>query len=313
MTGFSRGIPLPTSSARIRCVSIVLILSHGHHPGNTGLQLRNINRLGARTDIDSEPMFFSCPGRVLNLLPMKGDRCSGSHGAEPVWVELARHSEFGHCTFRIHRSDDQGVRTGYGLSPGLPLRATHESEGGKAVPVGPCVTRRSLGLWMATALVIGNMIGSPVFLLRARWPRMEELASSPGCSPGTGAVALVFSRLGRAFPKTGVPYAYSRRAFGDFIGFPKCLGSSAQCAGLGPPHRNRPGSLPGSFFRRRRIEQVYRRADCDCRDLDPDGNQHPGSSGKAHGFRYYDKYLVPLFAIGVIGIFSSPGPIPNRC
>jgi amino acid transporter len=31
----------------------------------------------------------------------------------------------------------------------------------------PAASRRSLGLWMATALVIGNMIGSGVFLLPA--------------------------------------------------------------------------------------------------------------------------------------------------
>jgi APA family basic amino acid/polyamine antiporter len=32
-------------------------------------------------------------------------------------------------------------------------------------------------------------------------------------------LALVFARLGRAYPKTGGPYVYARRAFGDVIGF----------------------------------------------------------------------------------------------
>jgi APA family basic amino acid/polyamine antiporter len=36
---------------------------------------------------------------------------------------------------------------------------------------------------------------------------------------GAVLLALVFARLGRAFPLTGGPYAYSRRAFGDFVGF----------------------------------------------------------------------------------------------
>jgi len=79
---------------------------------------------------------------------------------------------------------------------------------------------------MATALVIGNMIGSGVFLLPS------SLASYGGISivawgfTAIGAIllALVFARLGRAFPQTGGPYAYSRRAFGDFIGFQTAWG-----------------------------------------------------------------------------------------
>ena len=38
---------------------------------------------------------------------------------------------------------------------------------------------------------------------------------------GIGAMllALVFATLGRAYPRTGGPYVYAHRAFGDFIGF----------------------------------------------------------------------------------------------
>jgi len=38
---------------------------------------------------------------------------------------------------------------------------------------------------------------------------------------GIGAMllALVFANLGRAYPRTGGPYHYARRAFGDFVGF----------------------------------------------------------------------------------------------
>lgn len=87
--------------------------------------------------------------------------------------------------------------------------------------------RRSLGLWMATALVVGNMIGSGVFLLPS------SLAAEAGpisivalVLTGIGAMllALVFANLGKAFPRTGGPYAYSRRAFGDFIGFQTAWG-----------------------------------------------------------------------------------------
>jgi APA family basic amino acid/polyamine antiporter len=91
----------------------------------------------------------------------------------------------------------------------------------RAGPARPHL-KRSLGLWMATALVIGNMVGSGVFLLPA------SLAGEAGpvsivalALTGVGAMllALVFARLGSAYPRTGGPYAYARRAFGDFIGF----------------------------------------------------------------------------------------------
>lgn len=78
-----------------------------------------------------------------------------------------------------------------------------------------------LGLWMCTALVVGNMIGSGVFLLPA------SLAGYGGISvfgwlisaAGASLLALVFSRLSRRVPKAGGPYAYTRRGFGDFAGF----------------------------------------------------------------------------------------------
>jgi APA family basic amino acid/polyamine antiporter len=82
--------------------------------------------------------------------------------------------------------------------------------------------RRSLGLWMAVALVIGNMVGSGIFTLPA------SLAGEAGPASilslvftGLGAMllALVFANLGRAYPKTGGPYHFARRAFGDFVGF----------------------------------------------------------------------------------------------
>ena len=82
--------------------------------------------------------------------------------------------------------------------------------------------KRSLGLWMATALVVGNMVGSGIFLLPA------SLAGEAGpvsviamLLTGVGAMLLagVFATLGRAYPRTGGPYAYTRKAFGDFAGF----------------------------------------------------------------------------------------------
>lgn len=87
--------------------------------------------------------------------------------------------------------------------------------------------KRSLGLWMATALVIGNMIGSGVFLLPSALAAEAGPLSLVGwVVTGAGAMllALVFANLGRAYPETGGPYAYTRRAFGDFIGFQTAWG-----------------------------------------------------------------------------------------
>jgi APA family basic amino acid/polyamine antiporter len=86
--------------------------------------------------------------------------------------------------------------------------------------------RRRLGLGLATALVIGNMIGSGVFLLPSSLARYGGLSLVAWLFTTAGAIllALVFARLGRAFPRTGGPYAYTRRAFGDFVGFQTAWG-----------------------------------------------------------------------------------------
>ena len=80
---------------------------------------------------------------------------------------------------------------------------------------------RPLGLWSATALVVGNMIGSGVFLLPASLAQYGS-ASILGWTLSTvGAVllAVVFARLGQRYPVCGGPYAFSRLAFGDSVGF----------------------------------------------------------------------------------------------
>jgi APA family basic amino acid/polyamine antiporter len=86
--------------------------------------------------------------------------------------------------------------------------------------------RRGLGLWMATALVVGNMIGSGVFLLPSSLAKYGGISIVGWLLTAAGAVllALVFARLGRAYPRTGGPYAYTRKAFGDFVGFQTAWG-----------------------------------------------------------------------------------------
>jgi basic amino acid/polyamine antiporter, APA family len=87
--------------------------------------------------------------------------------------------------------------------------------------------KRTMGMWMATALVIGNMVGSGIFLLPASLSSAAGPVSIIGwVFTGVGAMllALVFARLGGRFPRTGGPYVYSKRAFGDFIGFQTAWG-----------------------------------------------------------------------------------------
>lgn len=80
---------------------------------------------------------------------------------------------------------------------------------------------RPLGLWSATALVVGNMIGSGVFLLPASLAPFgtASLLGWALATVGGLLLALVFARLGQRYPVSGGPYAFARIAFGDFIGF----------------------------------------------------------------------------------------------
>ena len=81
--------------------------------------------------------------------------------------------------------------------------------------------RRVLGFWAAVAIVMGNMIGSGVFLLPASLAVYRGLSLAGWILSAAGSVmlALVFARLARQLPATGGLYAYTRAAFGDFAGF----------------------------------------------------------------------------------------------
>jgi APA family basic amino acid/polyamine antiporter len=74
---------------------------------------------------------------------------------------------------------------------------------------------------MATALVVGNMIGSGVFLLPASLAPYGGISVVGWLVTTTGALllALVFARLSRLVPRVGGPYAYTRIGFGDFAAF----------------------------------------------------------------------------------------------
>ncbi|MFK2878364.1 amino acid permease [Rhodanobacter hydrolyticus] len=82
-------------------------------------------------------------------------------------------------------------------------------------------SKRQIGLATATALVLGNMIGSGVFMLPATLAPYGGYSLVGWLVSAVGALLLagVFYRLARRAPRAGGPYAYSREAFGDCIGF----------------------------------------------------------------------------------------------
>lgn len=81
--------------------------------------------------------------------------------------------------------------------------------------------RPALGLWMTIALVVGNMIGSGIFLLPSALAGFGGAAFYGWGLSAAGAmlVALVFARLGLRHPMRGGPYAYARLGFGNATGF----------------------------------------------------------------------------------------------
>lgn len=83
------------------------------------------------------------------------------------------------------------------------------------------VAKRQIGLVTATTLVLGNMIGSGVFLLPASLAPYGGYSLLGWIISAVGALLLagVFYRLAKRAPRAGGPYAYSREAFGDCIGF----------------------------------------------------------------------------------------------
>lgn len=79
----------------------------------------------------------------------------------------------------------------------------------------------TLGFWMCTALVVGNMVGSGIFLLPATLAPYGSISIVGWMFTSLGAIclALVFAKLASLVPKAGGPYAYTREGFGDFAGF----------------------------------------------------------------------------------------------
>jgi APA family basic amino acid/polyamine antiporter len=83
----------------------------------------------------------------------------------------------------------------------------------------PIKETNKIGFWSSTALVVGNMIGSGIFLLPSTLAIYGGISLLGWLFSSLGAVllALVFGHLGRLAPQTtGGPYAYTRKGLGDF-------------------------------------------------------------------------------------------------
>ncbi len=82
--------------------------------------------------------------------------------------------------------------------------------------------KQTLGIWMTTALVIGNMIGAGIFMMPAALAGFGGISILGWLVSSVGAILLarVFSALTKMIPKShGGPYAFARAGFGDYIGF----------------------------------------------------------------------------------------------
>ena len=95
------------------------------------------------------------------------------------------------------------------------------SEPGTNNPEGSAAPPRQLGFWMCLALVVGNMIGSGIFLLPASLAPYGLNSIFGWIFSATGGVllAIVFAQLSRVYPQAGGPYVYPRAAFGECCGF----------------------------------------------------------------------------------------------
>ena len=138
-----------------------------------------------------------------------------------------------------HRSPRQGSRRGEGrgwdrgehegrLDPGVPVRRSERAEdgrGGRREPATEPQLRRQIGLYAATAITVGNIVGSGIFRsphsVAQRAPSEAARAVAPGswaaCSRCCGSLAL--AELAVAHPRTGGLYVFIREGFGDALAF----------------------------------------------------------------------------------------------
>jgi arginine:agmatine antiporter len=78
-----------------------------------------------------------------------------------------------------------------------------------------------MGLFMATVLVLVNMVGTGIFLLPVSMASVGSISIFGWLVAGVGAAAigLMFALLGSVKPEAGGPYAYARESLGPYLGF----------------------------------------------------------------------------------------------
>jgi APA family basic amino acid/polyamine antiporter len=88
----------------------------------------------------------------------------------------------------------------------------------------PPSLKKSIGLWSATSLVIGSVIGAGIFMRPAT---MAGQLGSPTLLLGVWLIggvvslfgAMIYAELGAMYPETGGPYIYLKEIYGEFIAF----------------------------------------------------------------------------------------------
>src|SRR5262249_34001842 len=101
-------------------------------------------------------------------------------------------------------------------APEAPVASPQPKEGGAGAAAGG-----GFGLPVAIALIMGSIIGVGIFNLPTSLAGIGPitLVSMGLTTIGAIALALMFAALSRRLPADGGPYAYSRVAFGNVVGF----------------------------------------------------------------------------------------------
>lgn len=81
--------------------------------------------------------------------------------------------------------------------------------------------KKALSLPLLISLVVGNMIGTGIYVLPASLAEFGTISLLAWVYTSVGAIflALTFANLSKKYPKTGGPYVYCKEAFGKLAGF----------------------------------------------------------------------------------------------
>lgn len=95
------------------------------------------------------------------------------------------------------------------------------NESGRLTTTNDSAEHSGMSLISSTALVMGSVVGTGVFLLPAAFAPYGpiSLVGFALAALGATALALTFGALARRIPAEGGPYAYARAAFGPMAGF----------------------------------------------------------------------------------------------